>query len=142
MGELIGTATPEKNGLKPKYEVSVMNVDIATFDSGRYTKISVLDADSTLIWKHTQYNASPEIIFITRGNKNGNPSNNGFATRFNKSTTAPKIYVDTQGALYLQVEFSSYPKNCISNLLGTYVLRNEGDVELPSDAVEIVVRDL
>ena len=119
-----------------------MNVDIATFNSDKYTKISVLDADTTLIWKHTQYNASPEIIVITRGNKNGSPSNGGKASRINASLTAPKIYVDTQGALYLQVEYSSYPKNCISNLLGTYVLRNEGDVELPSDAVEIVVRDL
>ena len=142
MGGLIGIATANKDGLKPKNEVSILNINIATTLSGKYTKITCSDTNSTIIWKRTQYNGAPEIIFISRGNKNDRASNIGAVTRINKNLEAPKIYVDTQGALYLQVIYSDYPKNCIFNLLGSSALINEGDVELPSDAVELAVRDI
>ena len=142
MGGLIGLATANKDGLKPKSEANIIGIDIATTQSGKYTKIICGDTDSTIIWKRTQYNGSPEIIFISRGNINGRASNIGNATRLNKNLETPKIYIDSQGALYLQVIFSAYPKNSIFNLLGSSTISNEGDVVLPSDAVEVVVVDI
>lgn len=142
MGGLLPEASAEKKGLKPNYEANILNINIATVNSGKYTKITSKTENLTLIWKRTQYNAVPEIVFISRGNKTSIGA--GIATRLNttKYLNKPNIYIDKSGALYLQVEFSDYAQNCIFNLLGSYPIRNEGEVELPSDATPITIQDV
>lgn len=138
---LLPIASTEKKGLKPEYEVNILNIDIAMTESGKYTKITSKSSNVTLIWKRTQYNGIPEIIFISRGNYSSISS--GIATRLNnKYLTKPNIYVDISGALYLQVDYSNYAQNCIFNLLGSSPISNEGEVELPSDATRIEVNDI
>lgn len=131
------------NGLKPNYEVNILNIDIATINSGKYTKIVVNHVDVTLIWKRTQYNNIPEIIFISRGNDNGKPSSKGMVTRFNVGRmSAPNIYIDNNGNIYLQVEFSEHAYNCICNFLNKIPIQYENNVDLPSDAVKIEVKTI
>lgn len=51
VGGLLPVANINNNGLKPNYEVNILNIDIATINSGKYTKIVVNHVDVTLIWK-------------------------------------------------------------------------------------------
>ena len=144
MGGLLPEASAEKKGLKPNYEANILNINIATINSGKYTKIVVNHADVTLIWKRTQYNNIPEIILISRGNANGKPSSRGIVTRFNvgKNMSEPNIYIDNNGNIYLQVEFSAHAYNCICNFLNKIPIQYENDVDLPSDAVKIEVKTI
>ena len=144
MGGLLPEASAEKKGLKPNYEANILNINIATINSGKYTKIVVNHVDVTLIWKRTQYNNIPEIILISRGNANGKPSSVGIVTRFNvgKNMSEPNIYIDNNGNIYLQVEFSAHAYNCICNFLNKIPIQYENDVDLPSDAVKIEVKTI
>lgn len=144
MGGLLPVANIYNNGLKPNYEVNILNINIATINSGKYTKIVVNHVDVTLIWKRTQYNNIPEIILISRGNANGKPSSKGIVTRFNvgSNMSEPNIYIDNNGNIYLQVEFSAHAYNCICNFLNKIPIQYENDVDLPSDAVKIEVKTI
>lgn len=143
VGGLLPEASAEKKGLKPNYEANILNINIATINSGKYTKIVVNHVDVTLIWKRTQYNNIPEIILISRGNANGKPSSVGIVTRFNvKNMSEPNIYIDKNGNIYLQVEFSAHTYNCICNFLNKSPIQYENDVDLPSDAVKIEVKTI
>ena len=135
VGGLIGTATTNKDGLKPKYEAAIQNVNVSTISSGLYTKITA-DENTVILWKRTQYNTVPGVIFLSRGNNNTKSIGKAVSIlgNFNLSTST-KIYVDSDG-FYLQVQYSDYARNSFYPFSSSPISITQ-NVELPETAVEV-----